>query len=84
MFFKPTRFQMRFLGILHRILRSTYFNILMLIIGFCVGFFHATMLMHYNAIANSNYEFIIKIEQAVEDLAKLDIEYVKKQEYILT
>lgn len=80
---RPTRFQMQFLGILHRILRSGIFNILMLVVGFGIGFIHAALSIHYNALANSNYEFITKIEQEVKDLAQLDVHYTQKQKNIL-
>lgn len=81
--FRPTRFQMRFLGILHRILRSTLFNIFMLVLGFGIGFIHTSLSIHYNALANSNYEFIAKIEQDVKDLAQMDKYYTQKQQSIL-
>lgn len=81
--FRPTRFQMQFLGILHRILRSTFFNIFMLVLGFGIGFVHAALSIHYNALANSNYEFIAKIEQDIKDLAKMDVYYTQKQQSIL-
>lgn len=81
--FKPTRFQMQFLGILHRIIKSTLFNILLLIFGFGVGFVHAAFVMHHNAVANSNYEFIVKIEQDIHDLEQMDVHYALKQKSIL-
>jgi hypothetical protein len=56
----------------------------MLIVGFSIGFIHAAISIHYDALANSNYEFVVKIEQEVDDLAKLDVEYTKKQKNILT
>lgn len=55
----------------------------MIIIGFIVGFINASLYMHYNAIANSNYEFIVKIEHEVHELKRLDAQYIQKQQNIL-
>lgn len=80
---KITRFEFRVLAILHRILKSTCFNILMMIIGFLVGFSYMVFDMHFYAVANSNYEFVVKIEHVIKELKELDKEYGEKQDHVL-
>jgi hypothetical protein len=75
---KITRFEFRVLAILQRILKSTCFNILMMIIGFIVGFGYMVFDTHYYAIANSNYEFVVKIEKIIKEVKELDKEYTEK------
>lgn len=80
---KLTRFEIKFIAILHRILKSTCFNILMMIIGFLVGFGYMVFDTHYNAVANSNYEVIIKIENIIKDAKELNIKYTENQDKVL-
>lgn len=80
---RVTRFEFRVLAILHRILKSTCFNILMMIIGFLVGFGYMVFDTHFYAVANSNYEFVIKIEHVIKELKDLDEEYGEKQDHVL-
>lgn len=80
---KITRFEFKVLAILQRILKSTCFNILMMIVGFLIGFGYMVFDTHYYAVANSNYEFVIKIEQIIKEVKELDKEYVEKQDQVL-
>lgn len=80
--YRPTRFQMQFLGILHRILKSAAFNIFMLILGFGIGFGYVALTIHYYAVANSNYEFVAKIEQKIKEMAEMDVKYTDKEKEV--
>jgi hypothetical protein len=64
---KITRFEFKVLAILQRILKSTCFNILMMIVGFLIGFGYMVFDTHYHAMANSDYEVIVKIERIIND-----------------
>ena len=68
LFFRPTRFEMQFLGI-----KSAVFNISMIILGFLIGFGYSMLSIHYNIVSNPNYEIITKIEKAISTVEDLDI-----------
>lgn len=59
---RPTLFQMKMLGIFHRILKSVMFNIFMLILGFGIGFSYVFMTLSVhtqidNMISNHNHNY---------------------------
>lgn len=80
---KITRFEFKVLAILQRILKSTCFNILMMIIGFIIGFGYMVFDTHYHAVANSDYEVIVKIERIINDARELNSKYTKNQDKVL-
>ena len=80
--FKPTRFEMQFIGILHRILKSACFNICMIILGFVAGFGSVLSIVHFHAITNSNYECIARIEKVIDELNEMDISRIQKEQEI--
>lgn len=81
-FFRPTRFEMQFLGILHRIIKSTLFNISMIILGFSIGFGYSILSIFHNTISNPKYEIIAKIESAIDSLEDIDIRRKNKEKEI--
>lgn len=82
LFFRPTRFEMQFLGILHRIIKSAVFNISMIILGFLIGFGYSMLSIHYNIVSNPNYEIITKIEKAISTVEDLDIQRKNEEKEI--
>ena len=76
--FKPTKFEMECLGIFHRIVKSVMFNIIMLILGFVLGFGSVICHIRYSTSISSKHKYIEKIETTLDDINKFNEQYEKK------
>ena len=74
----PTRFEMMFLGIFHRIIKSVAYNIFMLLLGFSIGFGWITYLVHRDAERNDNYQCVAQLENVAKQLEITNEEYMQK------
>ena len=70
------------IGIVGRVLRSFLFNMLIFVLGFSAGYSYVTTMDHYHAKRCTYAKYIQKIENKIDELATLDIEYSKKQDDI--
>lgn len=61
-YFKKTRLTVYLLLLLIKVLRSSFLNIAIFLIGFCCGFVYLGSAVHHHAYQNKDYESIVKIK----------------------
>ena len=70
------------IGIVGRVLRSFLFNMLIFVLGFSAGYSYVATMDHYYAKRCTYAKYIQKIENKIDELASLNIEYSKKQDEV--
>ena len=70
------------IGIVGRVLRSFLFNMLIFVLGFSAGYSYVATMDHYYAKRCTYAKYIQKIENKIDELAPLNIEYSKKQDEV--
>lgn len=71
-YFKKTRLTAYLLLLMIKVLRSTFLNIAIFLIGFCCGFMYLGSAVHHHAYQNADYESIVKIKQYLQDQRDID------------
>lgn len=71
-----------FIAALLKLLRSVAFNLLMLAVGFTLGYMTVAVNVHHVAKHNELYQYGIQIQNKVDELDKLDKQYAKKRQQI--
>ena len=70
------------IGMVGRVLRSFLFNMLIFVLGFSAGYSYVATMDHYYAKRCTYAKYIQKIENKIDELAPLNIEYSKKQDEV--
>lgn len=74
---RPNYFQMRLLGIFHRILKSIGFNILMFVSGFVVASILCIYVVHKNATRSDQYGYVQEIGTKLKEFRAIEGEFNK-------
>ena len=70
------------IGIVGRVLRSFLFNMLIFVLGFSAGYSYVATMDHYYAKRCTYAKYIQKIENKIDELAPLNIEYSNKHDEV--
>lgn len=74
---KPNYFQMRMLGIFHRIIKSVMFNVAMFVSGFVTASILCICIVHGNATRNDQYGYVNEIGSKLKEFRVLEGRFSK-------
>lgn len=82
--YSKTRLTGYILMLFIKLMRSTFLNVVIFILGFCCGFVYLGSAVHHHAYQNRDYESLTRIKQYLQDQRDIDIhidEEVRKLEH---